>query len=178
MSKKRAPQTAPDQEYTVVNGRARVDDRRNNRSPSASSAPQQVWDAIVTSNRCQPLERTQSFPTIRPTSEAASTETGPPPDDVHTAPHRVERRERKKAESLPKQARRVITGRRKSGGGRFRGASEAGRDLFVYRVHTETVGADIEHLVAFPGHTVLGIECMSNPNAKYKSFKLTVPVSE
>ena len=74
--------------------------------------------------------------------------------------------------------KRIITGRRNAGGGRFRGAPEAGRDLFIYRVHTDTVATDIHELVKSVGYDVLRLECVSNPNAKFKSFRMTVPASQ
>ena len=162
--------------YTVINGRG-----RKSRSLSETAPDQQ---AIETTNRFHAFEGSLSYQSL---AEAAAGEaptiTAPPdPGDVFRAPARVERRERRRANNNnnngPRPARRVITGRRQSGAGQFRGATEAGRDLFVYRVHADTVEADVQRLVTNVGYTVLNIECVSNPMSKYKSFKLTVPVSQ
>ena len=57
-----------------------------------------------------------------------------------------------------------------------KGAPEPTRDLFIYRVDAET--ESVFDLVKSNGFKVLSLKCISNPAAKYKSFRLTVPVSE
>ena len=74
--------------------------------------------------------------------------------------------------------KRIITGRKQPGEGRFRGAPEACRDLFVYRVHPETMSADINVLINGAGYDVRNIDCISHQNAKYSSFRLTVSASD
>ena len=55
-----------------------------------------------------------------------------------------------------------------------KGAPEPTRDLFIYRVDAET--ESVFDLVKSNGFKVLSLKCISNPAAKYKSFRLTVPV--
>ena len=163
--------------FTVINGRG-----RQRRSESVTAPERQT---VATSNRFQVLESSQSYPSLTDATAATGarhwpTITAPPTDlqEVFREPAPAARRDRRRADNGPKSARRVITGRRKSGGGQFKGAAEPGRDLFVYRVHTDTVESHIKQLVTNVGYTVLDIQCVSNPKAKNKSFKLTVPVSQ
>lgn len=72
----------------------------------------------------------------------------------------------------------VITGRNKNSNERFRGAPEASRDLFIYRVHPETLDDGIKDLISSEGCEIRNLACVSNPNAKFKSYKLTVPLSQ
>ena len=73
---------------------------------------------------------------------------------------------------------KVITGNTKPGNGRFRGAPEPSRDIFVYRTHADTVVSDISDLIKSNGFHVREVNCISNPSARYKSFKLSVPASQ
>jgi hypothetical protein len=52
------------------------------------------------------------------------------------------------------------------------------RDLFVYRVDKSVDISVLEQHVVDKGFTVLGINCVSHDDAKYKSFQLSVPISE
>ena len=45
----------------------------------------------------------------------------------------------------------------------------------MYRVHPNTPIANITELVTSEGYEIRKIECISNPEAKYKSFRLTIP---
>ena len=58
------------------------------------------------------------------------------------------------------------------------GAPEPSRHLFVYRATQETTVSDLENFAVDKNFTVRNVECMSNQNAKFKSFKLSVPMSE
>jgi hypothetical protein len=60
----------------------------------------------------------------------------------------------------------------------IKGAPEPERDLFIFRLVKETTCADLENYIKANGFTVREIECKSHEDAKYKSFKLTVPKSE
>ena len=61
---------------------------------------------------------------------------------------------------------------------RFRGAPEPNRDLFIYRVDPNTEAEDLRDYMMEKGFEVRNLCCISNPNARFKSFKLTVPLSE
>ena len=60
---------------------------------------------------------------------------------------------------------------------RLKGAPEPGRDLFVFRLDSETTNGDIKAYLQSHNISVLKIDQMSHENSKYKSFKVTVPVS-
>lgn len=84
-------------------------------------------------------------------------------------------------EQLKKRARRTITGQANSNRIRstgFRGAPEPQRELFIFRVHADTVDDEIKDYAIGVGVDVLNIECVSHPNSKFKSFRLTVPASQ
>ena len=59
-----------------------------------------------------------------------------------------------------------------------RGAPEPNRDLLIYRVDTDTKVEDLKTFIAEKGYAVRSLDVMSKPNSKWKSFKLTVPVSQ
>jgi hypothetical protein len=59
-----------------------------------------------------------------------------------------------------------------------KGAPEAMRDLFIYRVDKETSIYDIGNYIESQGFTVEDLQCVSHDAARFKSFKLTVPVSQ
>lgn len=84
----------------------------------------------------------------------------------------------RKARRKEKLRQQIITGTKKDNNNRFRGAPEVDRDIFIYRVHPDTMEADIEALIAAEGNEFRSLSCVSNPNAKYKSFRLTVPISQ
>ena len=88
-------------------------------------------------------------------------------------PPRNRRRDQKNEQNRP---RRVITGRRKDDG--VFGAPEPIREIFLYRVRQ-----DIERDVIASYLEKYNVIChdvtqMSNSDAKFKSFKITVPVSQ
>ena len=60
----------------------------------------------------------------------------------------------------------------------FRGAPEPDRHLFLFRVRPEATESDIERYLKDQNLTYRSLSCMSNPNARFKSFKLTVGVSQ
>ena len=83
-----------------------------------------------------------------------------------------------------KQARRkkmrknVITGSRAQCSGNVRGAPDPDRHLFIYRVDRSTVVKDLESYISERGVTVRDLQCVSNCESKFKSFKLTVSVAQ
>ena len=76
--------------------------------------------------------------------------------------------------------RKIITGKAapRTVGSTFRGAPEPKRDLFVYRVDKSTTSADLKLHISDFGFNIISLECISNEMAKFKSFKLSVPLSE
>ena len=168
--------------HTVINGRGRVAMSRHEKStqPRATAAAQLPRDKENDYNRFAPLARARSSQSManEPSDDsqhaAAARENQANDADEFHIPARAARRERRKETRRSK----TITGRRQHGEGRFRGAPEADRDLFVYRVDPDTVTTDITELVTSVGYEVRKIQCIYNPNAMYKSFRLTIPVSQ
>lgn len=82
-------------------------------------------------------------------------------------------------QQIKRKMRRVIAGQadtsRISG---FKGAPEPERDLFIFRVDPETETDQLKEYLCEKGITSRKLECVSNINAKFKSFKLSVPASE
>ena len=76
-----------------------------------------------------------------------------------------------------KRKQKVITGKSHTTGG-FKGAPEPTRELFIYRVDNETDVTDLQHHVHSHNFTIRDLKCISNPSAKFKSFRLAVPASE
>ena len=75
--------------------------------------------------------------------------------------------------------RPVITGSvRQSHNARFKGAPEPSRDLFVYRVHTDTGLNDIRSYLQAASINIRGLDCISNAESKFKSFRLTVSIKD
>ncbi len=62
----------------------------------------------------------------------------------------------------------------------MKGATEPTRHLFIYRVDSATTEGDITSLLqeSEVKFDVRDLKCVSHPNAKFKSFKLTVPMSQ
>ena len=72
---------------------------------------------------------------------------------------------------------KYMIGRKDCVQGKFKGAPEPNRDLFLYRVDHETCVEDIR-LFLRDYVKIISLECLSHPDAKFKSFKLTVPMSD
>lgn len=73
---------------------------------------------------------------------------------------------------------KVITGKGPRQTGSFKGAPEPGRSLFVHRVDSDTEVKDLERHLRDLDIDIMELECVSHPEAHFKSFKLTVPVSQ
>ena len=84
----------------------------------------------------------------------------------------------KKLRQQDRRRHQVITGKARSAFGRFKGAPEPNRDLFIYRVDANTETDDLETYMRDKGFEVRDLCCISDPRAKFQSFKLTVPVSQ
>ena len=170
----RTPQPTRKGAPTIINGRGRVTEG----SVTGGRGERLEAHDIISQNRFAALERAPSAASLVSAlsdSSCAQTRTRRHEDaDGFQVPTHIVRQQRRDEN----RRKRIITGRRNAGGGRFRGAPEAGRDLFIYRVHTDTVATDIHELVKSVGYDVLRLECVSNPNAKFKSFRMTVPASQ
>ena len=59
-----------------------------------------------------------------------------------------------------------------------KGAPERNRDLFMYRVDSSTELQHLRDYLLDRNIKVISLECVSKPGSKYKSFKLSVPLSE
>ena len=79
---------------------------------------------------------------------------------------------------LETRRKKFITGISTSKPGSFKGAPEPNRDLFIFRVDKETTESQITNHVKDHGFFVRNLSCVSNPSAKFRSFRLTVPLSQ
>ena len=71
--------------------------------------------------------------------------------------------------------KRIVQGSRPAGS--IRGAPEPRRDVFIYRVAFETTADMMRRHINDVGVTIDSMHCVSNPHAKYKSFKVTTALS-
>jgi len=92
-------------------------------------------------------------------------------DNFHETSHAI-----KKQRRLENKRRRVIQGSRTAGS--VRGAPEPCRDAFIYRVDPDTTTEMMRQYISDNEINIKSLECVSNPNAKFKSFKLTTTVSK
>ena len=103
----------------------------------------------------------------------ASTTDNKASEDFDLPKHALKKKRREENPRL-----RIITGNARPGTGRFRGAPEPSRDLFIYRVDPETIANDITDLVVQNDYVVRNIQLLSNPSARFKSFKMSVPICQ
>ena len=165
----------PSPKRITVNGRGRVS---GGERAAASGQVSRTDDGYSNTNRYAALARAESTESMASESASRLT-TEERQHEEHDnrefqRPAHVIRRERNKERAR----RNIITGRHQPGAGRFRGAPEAERHLFVYRIHAETEAIDIHELVSGLGHEVRNVDCVSHPDSKYKSFKLTVSLRD
>ena len=73
--------------------------------------------------------------------------------------------------------KRIVAGSSTQTDTRVRGAPEPDRHLFIFRVDANTLD-DLRSYISDHGVTMRSLHCVSNANAKFKSYKLTVPVSQ
>lgn len=83
------------------------------------------------------------------------------------------RHERKRLKRISK----VITGKTPTNGN-FKGAPEPDRYLFIHRVDKTVDSSAIKDHLCKNNITVRDLVCLAHDEAKYKSFKLTVPVHQ
>ena len=83
-------------------------------------------------------------------------------------------------EAKKKMKRRMIIGKSTSGtiGNTFKGAPEPDRDLFISRVTKDCNVKVIEDYLSSKDFTIHELKCVSHIDAKFQSFKLTVPLSQ
>lgn len=86
--------------------------------------------------------------------------------------------ERKKQQRRSKQRQNFITGFASSLAGKFKGAPEPSRDIFIFRVDPDTGVEDLRLHLRDMDVSVRALNQVSNPSAAYKSFRLTVPKSD
>ncbi len=70
-----------------------------------------------------------------------------------------------------------VAGTRPTQSGTFRGAREPSRDIFVFRVEKGTIVSDIKQYIIDNEVQVRDIQCVSNENAMYCSYKVEIGVS-
>jgi hypothetical protein len=72
----------------------------------------------------------------------------------------------------------VITGAKSQTGG-FKGAPTPSRSIFIYRVSKDTELNELRTYIADLGvKDIRYLDCVSHVDAKFQSFKLTVPVND
>ena len=76
------------------------------------------------------------------------------------------------------ESRKKIVRGNASSSGNVRGGPVPDRHLFIFRVDKSTEIKDLKDHIAGHGFTIRRLECVSNPEAKFQSFKLTVPLPE
>lgn len=72
----------------------------------------------------------------------------------------------------------VIAGNSSPKGNSFKGAPSPDRHLFIYRVDQSVHADNIQEYLISRQFQVRELVCMSNENARYKSFKLTVAIDQ
>ena len=83
---------------------------------------------------------------------------------------------KKKQKHIEKRKQKVINGNATNA--RISGAPEPVREVFVYRVSPTTDDKALDDHLKDNGFTNTLVQCMSNTAAKFKSFKVSVPVSQ
>ena len=76
-----------------------------------------------------------------------------------------------------KQKRRIITGNSVSCKG-VAGAPEPTRHLFIKRITKDTENDAVKNMIQSYGFGIRDFRCISHPEARFKSFKLSVPASQ
>ena len=76
-----------------------------------------------------------------------------------------------------KHKRTIVSGQAESNTG-IKSAPPPSRDIFVYRVHKETITEQLHQHLVDNEIEVRGLECVSHDDSVNKSFKLIVPVTD
>jgi hypothetical protein len=97
-------------------------------------------------------------------------------DDSFRLPSYQQRRNQR----VENKRRNFIEGKSKvkKDGCAFKGAPEPSRHLFIYRVDSETQTIDLKTFIGDHGFDVRELNLVSHKESMFKSFKLTVPVSQ
>jgi hypothetical protein len=100
--------------------------------------------------------------------------------NVSDASYQMPRYQVRKIQRSENKRRKFIEGKSTSKSGKcaFRGAPEPSRELFIYRVDGDTQLKVLKSFVTDSGFTIRELSQISHEKAVYKSFKLTVPLSE
>jgi len=85
---------------------------------------------------------------------------------------------KKRRQRQERRRQQFITGYAPAKSGGFKGAPEPSRDLFLYRVDPESETADLRTHLNDMDVTVRALHQISNESARYKSFRLTIPLSD
>lgn len=88
-------------------------------------------------------------------------------------PWRTQKQERRQQKSRHK----VVTGNGRTSVGSFKGAREQVISLFIYMVDQATLTKDFKVYLADFGIPIHDLACVSHPDSKHKSFRLSVPAS-
>ena len=75
-----------------------------------------------------------------------------------------------------RRKRKIIVGKEKSIS-MVKGAPKPVRGLFVFHVHKETSDKDLSDYILSKGIRPLELDCLSNPDSKFKLYKLSVSLS-
>lgn len=97
--------------------------------------------------------------------------------NVESDGFQLSKHELKKKRDKENRRRNVIVGTGSAISG-VKGAPEASRDIFIFRLHETTTHEALETFIKKKGCEVRNLARVSNDNAKYKSFRLTVPKSQ
>ena len=128
------------------------------------------WSDIVRSAPHEPTAQNNPPPSSDNLEEAAANVA---PNEGYTLP--AAQLKKKRREEAKKN--KVIQGKCTSNT-RIKGAPEPTRDIFVYRVHPETESDILRDHITEQGIIVNNLSCVSNVEAKFKSFKLNVNISQ
>ena len=93
-------------------------------------------------------------------------------DDGFQRPSEALRRQRRAATHKQK----VVSGSKNTSN--IHGAPEPSRDIFVYRVHGDTSLEEMHQYITSQGFTVCDIKCTSKAESIFKSFCVTLPLSQ
>ena len=77
----------------------------------------------------------------------------------------------------PRRHRRNVAVGKDRSSGAVKGAPEPNRDVFIYRVDKSTNDDSLYDYLIDKGITPNSLDCVSNPDARYKSYKLSIPLS-
>ena len=83
---------------------------------------------------------------------------------------------RRKQKQRDNRRRNIIRG--KANSDPVKGGQEPTRQVFIYRVNTDTETEDLKTHIQEKGFDVISLNCISNEASKFKSFKLEVPMHQ